>query len=129
MAKKRPVVVFPAEVWKKAHTKEDLADWLDRYAKEDEPQPVLTFKDMLTVAGAEVVVEIRVFANGDILALLPDTDLAAEGADVEQAKANLLQAVEDDYAYLSERRGLLDQRLTGQLHKLEGLFGDARRKA
>jgi hypothetical protein len=127
MAKEKPVVVFPAEVWKKAHTKEDLAAWLDRYLQDDEPQPVLVFKDMLPVAGVEVPVEIQVFANGDILALLPDTDLAAEGSDLEQAKVNLLRTIEDDYAYLFKRRDLLNQHLTGQLHRLENLFGDAHR--
>ena len=125
MAKEKPVVVFPAEVWKKAHTKEELVAWLDRYVQDDEPQPVLIFKDMLAVAEVEIPVEIQVFANGDILALLPNTDLAAEAPDVEQAKINLSCIIEDDYAYLSERRPLLDPHLEGQLRKLENLLGNA----
>ncbi len=117
--KQERFVAFPAHIWEKAHSKEELAAWLATASQEEEMPPVVVVKDYLTLSNGEIPIEFHLFPNGDILALLPNTDLAAEGNNFEEAKQNLLLAIKDDYAYLSQRREALGPELLDQLKFLE----------
>ena len=112
-------VAFPSHIWEKAHSKEELAAWLVTASQEEEMSPVVVVKDYLTLSNGEIPIEFHLFPNGDILALLPNTDLAAEGNNFEEAKQNLLLAITDDYAYLSQRRDALGPELLDQLKFLD----------
>lgn len=112
-------VAFPAHIWEKAQNKEELAAWLMTVSQEEEIAPVVVVKDYLTLPNGDIPIELHLYPNGDILALLPNTDLAADGNHFEEAKQNLLLAIKDDYGYLSQRRDALGQELLDQLKFLE----------
>lgn len=122
LSNKERIVIFPFNVWKKAKKKEDLADWLSSYSTAEEPDPLLELEDYLYLPKGKVQIEIRLYANGEILATLPNTDLAAEGNTVKEAKDNLKADIEDDYTYLKKRRNTLGEPLRSQLSLLEGFF-------
>jgi hypothetical protein len=111
-------VAFPANVWENAGSKEELEKWLATTSEEDEMSPVVIVTDYLR----EICIQLQLFPNGDILAVLPNTDLAADGTDFEEAKQNLLLAIQDDYAYLSQRRDALGPEHLAQLKFLEEKF-------
>jgi len=115
----QPIVAFPADVWEKAKSKEELVNWLNKYSQEAEIAPILKMKDYLTIGKKEVLIEIQVYANEEILALLPNTDIAADGKTIDEAKHNLLLDISDDYDYLVSRREVLGKELSAQLHLLE----------
>ena len=96
-------VAFPSHIWEKAQSKEELAVWLITASQEEETPPVMVVKDYLTLPNGDIPIELHLYPNGDILALLPNTDLAADGNNFEEAKQNLLLAIKDDYSYLSQR--------------------------
>ena len=121
----QPIIAFPVDVWEKAKSKEELASWLDEYSQEDEISPILKIKDYLTLGGRDIQVEIQLYANGDILALLPNTDLAAEGKTIDEAKHNLLLDIFDDYDYLASLREVLGEELLAQCNLMEELLKDA----
>ncbi|MBI1928108.1 hypothetical protein HYR99_28170 [Candidatus Poribacteria bacterium] len=112
-------VAFPAHIWEKAQSKEELAAWLMTASQEEEMPPVGVVKDYLTLPNGDIPIELHLSPNGDILALLLNTDLAADGNNFEEAKQNLLLAIKDDYGYLSQRRDALGQELLDQLKFLE----------
>jgi hypothetical protein len=112
-------IAFPVSIWEKAQSKEELAAWLMTVSQKEEMSPLLVVKDYLTLPKGNIPIELQLFPNGDILAVLPQTDLAAEGDNFEEAKQNLLIAVKDDYAYLSQRREALGKELSEQLKFLE----------
>ena len=119
------IVAFPADVWEKTKSKEELEKWLNKYAQETEISPILKIRDYLTIGKKEVLIEIQVYANEEILALLPNTDIAADGKTIDEAKHNLLLDISDDYDYLVSRQEVLGEELTAQLHLLEKLLKDA----
>jgi len=121
----QPIVAFPADVWEKAKSKEELVNWLNKYSQEAEISPILKMKDYLTIGRKEVLIEIQVFANEEILALLPNTDIAADGKTIDEAKHNLLLDISDDYDYLVSRREVLGKELSAQLHLLEEFLENA----
>ena len=121
----QPIVAFPADVWEKAKSKEELVNWLNKYSQEAEISPILKMKDYLTIGKKEVLIEIQVYANEEILALLPNTDIAADGKTIDEAKHNLLLDISDDYDYLVSRREVLGKDLSAQLHLLEELLENA----
>jgi hypothetical protein len=121
----QPIVAFPADVWEKAKSKEELVNWLNKYSQEAEISPILRMKDYLTIGKKEVLIEIQVYANEEILALLPNTDIAADGKTIDEAKHNLLLDISDDYDYLVSRREVLGKDLSAQLHLLEDLLENA----
>ena len=121
----QPIVAFPADVWEKAKSKEELVNWLNKYSQEAEISPILKMKDYLTIGKKEVLIEIQVYANEEILALLPNTDIAADGKTIDEAKHNLLLDISDDYDYLVSRREVLGKDLSAQLHLLEDLLENA----
>lgn len=125
VANQQPIVAFPADVWEKAKSKEELASWLNRYSQEDNISPILKMKDYLIIGKKEILIEIQVYANGEILALLPDTDIAADGKTIDEAKHSLLLDISDDYDYLVSRREVLGKELSAQLHLLQGLLESA----
>ena len=53
----QPIVAFPADVWEKAESKEELADWLNKYSQEAEISPILRMKDNLTIGKKEILIE------------------------------------------------------------------------
>ncbi|MDQ1327281.1 MAG: hypothetical protein QG641_561 [Candidatus Poribacteria bacterium] len=119
------IVAFPTDVWEKAKSKEELEKWLNKYAQETEISPILKMKDYLTIGKREILIEIQVYANKEILALLPNTDIAADGKTIDEAKHNLLLDISDDYDYLVSRREVLGEELSAQLHLLEEILKDA----
>lgn len=121
----QPIVAFPADVWEKAKSKEELLIWLNKYSQETEISPILKMKDYLAIGKREILIEIQVYANEEILALLPNTDIAADGKTIDEAKQNLLLDISDDYDYLVSRREVLGQELSAQLHLLEELLKGA----
>jgi hypothetical protein len=121
----QPIVAFPADVWEKAESKEELVNWLNKYSQETEISPILKMKDYLVIGEGEILIEIQVYANEEILALLPNTDIAADGKTIDEAKQNLLLDISDDYDYLASRRETLGEKLSAQLHLLEELLKDA----
>jgi hypothetical protein len=121
----QPIVAFPADVWEKAKSKEELLIWLNKYSQETEISPILKMKDYLTIGKREILIEIQVYANEEILALLPNTDIAADGKTIDEAKQNLLLDISDDYDYLVSRREVLGEELSAQLHLLEELLKGA----
>ena len=121
----QPIVAFPADVWEKAKSKEELEKWLNKYSQETEISPILKMKDYLTIGKREILIEIQVYANEEILALLPNTDIAADGKTIDEAKHNLLLDISDDYDYLVSRREVLGKELSAQLHLLEELLENA----
>ena len=121
----QPIVAFPADVWEKAKSKEELVNWLNKYSQETEISPILKMKDYLTIGKREIMIGIQVYANEEILALLPNTDIAADGKTIDEAKHNLLLDISDDYDYLVSRREVLGEELSAQLHLLEELLKDA----
>ncbi|MEK7396164.1 MAG: hypothetical protein AAB116_04415 [Candidatus Poribacteria bacterium] len=121
----QPIVAFPADVWEKAKSKEELVNWLNKYSQEAEISPILKMKDYLNIGKKEVLIEIQVYANEEILVLLPNTDIAADGKTIDEAKHNLLLDISDDYDYLVSRREVLGKELSAQLHLLEELLKDA----
>ena len=121
----QPIVAFPADVWEKAKSKEELINWLNEYSQEAEISPILKMKDSLTIGKKEILIEIQVYANEEILALLPNTDIAADGKTIDEAKHNLLLDISDDYDYLVSRREVLGKELSAQLHLLEELLVNA----
>jgi hypothetical protein len=121
----QPIVAFPADVWEKAKSKEELVNWLNKYSQEAEISPILKMKDYLTIGKKEVLIEIQVYANEEILALLPNTDIAADGKTIDEAKHNLLLDISDDYDYLVSRREVLGKELSAQLHLLEEFLENA----
>ncbi|MFQ6040703.1 MAG: hypothetical protein ACE5PV_07595 [Candidatus Poribacteria bacterium] len=125
IANQRPIVAFPVDVWEKAKSKKELASWLDNYSQETEISPIFKTKDYLTLGEREIQVEIQLYANGEILALLPNTDLAAEGKTIDEAKHNLLLDIFDDYDYLASRREAIGEELLAQCNLLEELLKDA----
>ena len=112
-------VAFPVSIWEKAQSKEELADWLMTVSQEEETFPVIAVRDYLTLPKGDVPIELQLFPNGDTLAVLPQTDLAAEGNNFEEAKQNLLLVIQDDFTYLSQRRDALGKELLEQLKFLE----------
>ena len=124
-ANQQSIIAFPVDVWKKAKSKEELASWLDNYSQEAGISPILQMKDYLTLGEKEIQVEIQLYANGEILALLPNTDLAAEGKTIDEAKHNLLLDILDDYDYLASRRIALGEELLAQCNLLKELLKDA----
>lgn len=118
----QPIVAFPADVWEKAKSKEELVNWLNKYSQESEILPILKMKDYLTIGKKEILIEIQVYANEEILAILPNTDIAADGKTIDEAKQNLLFDIYDDYDYLKSRSELLGERLSAQLQLLEELL-------
>ena len=76
-------------------------------------------KDYLTIGKREILIEIQVYANEEILALLPNTDIAADGKTIDEAKHNLLLDISDDYDYLVSRREVLGEELSVQLYLLK----------
>ncbi len=125
IANQQPIIAFPVDVWEKAKNKEELASWLDKYSKESEISPILKMKDYLTLGEREIQVEIQLYANGEILALLPNTDIAAEGRTIDEAKHNLLLDIFDDYDYLASRREALGEELLAQCNLMEELLKNA----
>ena len=125
IANQQPIIVFPVDVWEKAKSKKELAIWLDNYSQESEVSPILKMKDYLPLGEREIQVEIQLYANGEILAILPNTDLAAEGKTIDEAKHNLLLNILDDYDYLISRREALGEELLVQCNLLEELLKDA----
>jgi hypothetical protein len=125
IANQQPIIAFPVDVWEKAKSKKELTSWLDNYSQEAEILPILKMKDYLTLGGKEIQIEIQLYANGEILALLPNTDLAAEGKTIDEAKHNLLLDILDDYDYLASRRIALGEELLAQCNLLEELLKDA----
>ncbi|HIE30175.1 TPA: hypothetical protein EYP66_23160 [Candidatus Poribacteria bacterium] len=125
IANQQPIIAFPVDVWEKAKSKRELMSWLDNYSQESEILPILKMKDYLTLGGKEIQIEIQLYANGEILALLPNTDLAAEGKTIDEAKHNLLLDILDDYDYLASRRIALGEELLAQCNLLEELLKDA----
>ena len=121
----QPIVAFPADVWEKAESKEELLNWLNKYSQETEISPILKMKDYMTIGKREILIEIQVYANEEILALLPNTDIAADGKTIDEAKHNLLLDISDDYDYLVSRQEFLGEELSAQLRLLEGLLKDA----
>lgn len=121
----QPIVAFPADVWEKAKSKEELVSWLNKYSQESEILPILKMKDYLTTGKKEVLIEIQVYANEEIIAILPNTDIAADGKTIDEAKQNLLLNIYDDYDYLKSRRELLGEKLSAQLQLLEELLEGA----
>jgi hypothetical protein len=121
----QPIVAFPADVWEKAKSKEELVNWLNKYSQEAEISPILKMKDYLTIGKKEVLIEIQVYANEEILALLPNTDIAADGKTIDEAKHKLLLDISDDYDYLVSRREVLGKELSAQLHLLEEFLENA----
>jgi len=121
----QPIVAFPADVWEKAKSKEELVNWLNKYSQETEISPILKMKDYLTIGKREIMIGIQVYANEEILALLPNTDIAADGKTIDEAKQNLLLDISDDYDYLVSRREFLGEELSAQLHLLEELLKGA----
>jgi len=124
IANQQPIIAFPVDVWEKAKSKEELTGWLDKYSQEAEISPILKMKDYLTVGKREIQVEIQLYANGEILALLPSTDIAAEGKTINEAKHNLLLDILDDYDYLSSRRESLGEEFLAQCNLIEELLKD-----
>ncbi len=122
---RQTIIAFPVDVWEKAKSKEELASWLDKYSKESKISPILKMKDYLTVGERDIQVEIQLYANGEILALLPNTDLAAEGNTIDEAKQNLLLDIFDDYDYLASRREALGEELLAQCNLMGELLKDA----
>ena len=122
IANQQPIIAFPVDVWEKAKSKEELAIWLDNYSQEAGISPILKMKDYLTLGEKEIQVEIQLYANGEILALLPNTDLAAEGKTIDEAKTNLLLGMLDDYDYLTCRGEILGEELLAQCNLLEELL-------
>ena len=125
IANQQPIIVFPVDVWEKAKSKKELAIWLDNYSQESEVSPILKTKDSLTIGERSIQVEIQLYANGEILALLPNTDLAAEGKTIDEAQNNLLLDILDDYDYLASRCEALGKELLAQCDFLEELLKDA----
>jgi len=125
IANQQPIIVFPVDVWEKAKSKKEPAIWLDNYSQESEVSPILKTTDSLTIGERSIQVEIQLYANGEILALLPNTDLTAEGKTIDEAKHNLLLDVLDDYDYLTFRRKALGEELLAQCKLLEELLKDA----
>jgi hypothetical protein len=60
--------------------------------------------------------------DDEIIALLPQTDIIATGDTIEDAKANLKQAIYDDYHYLLPHKDTLSERLLEQFNYWETLF-------
>jgi len=58
----------------------------------------------------------------EIIALIPQSGLFASGNTREEAKANLLHSMEDDYLWLKDEKNLLGQKLLSKLELLEQLF-------
>ncbi len=115
-------VAFPIHIWEKAKSKDELENWLITASQEEDMHPVVVVKDYLSLPNGDVPIELQLFPNGDTLAILPNTDIAAEGENFEAAQKNLLLAIEDDFAYLSQRRGGLGKELLDQLKFLEQKF-------
>ncbi|MBC8235787.1 hypothetical protein H8E77_40075 [bacterium] len=125
IANQQPIIAFPVDVWEKAKSKKELTSWLDNYSQESEILPVLKMKDYLTLGGKEIQIEIQLYANGEILAILPNTDLAAEGKTIDEARHNLLLDILDDYDYLASQRIALGEELLAQCNLLGELLKDA----
>ena len=60
--------------------------------------------------------------DDEIIALLPQRGFFAAGKTPEEAKANLLRSMEEDYLRLRDQRDLLAQQLLSKLEFLEQLF-------
>ena len=91
----------------------------------DEDENIYYKKDYINLSDQQVLIELEFSVeegDDEIIALLPQTDIIARGDTIEDAKANLKQAIYDDYHYLLQHKNTLSERLLVQLNYLEILF-------
>lgn len=91
----------------------------------DEDENIYYKKDYINLFGKPVLIELEFSEeeeDEEIIALLPQTDIITTGDTIDESKANLQQAILDDYRYLSRHKNTLTERLLAQLDYLERLL-------
>ena len=102
-----------------------FAPHIKSFFSRDEDENIYYKKDYINLSGRQLLIELEFSAeeeDDEIIALLPQTDIIAIGDTIEEAKANLKEAIEDDYRYLLQHKDSLSERLLAQLNYLETLF-------
>lgn len=126
MAMTMETIPLPLEIWEKAKSITEIDRWvLSHYPKvvdRKRKKGISFMTDFLFLKDKKVEIKLRI-EKDEVLAVLPHTDIADSGDDVEEAKKNLKRTIEIDYEYLSQDRMALSDRLLDQLKYLEGLIG------
>ncbi len=119
-------ISLPLEIWEKARSIREIDKWvLSHYPKVVErkrKRGVSFMADFLLLKDKKIEIKLKI-EKDEVLAILPYTDIADSGDNVEQAKKNLKKAIEIDYKHLSQDRENLSNRLLSQLRHLESLLG------
>lgn len=126
-------VSFPLEIWKQAKGKEDLQAWIlsvqpeleAELQKQDEEFLVRYELDYINFPKKRVLILLELSDEEDdseIIALIPQCGFFASGNTRDEAKANLLRSMEEDYSRLKFQKDLLGQKLLSKLEFLEQLF-------
>jgi hypothetical protein len=126
-------VSFPLDIWKQAKGKEDLQAWIlsmqpdleAELQKQDEEVLVRYELDYIDFPKKRIpiLLELSDEENDiEIIALIPQRGLFASGNTREEAKANLLHSMEEDYSRLQCQKNLIGQKLLSKLEFLERLF-------
>lgn len=84
--------------------------------------PVLEFESEVNFLKGKIVLEISIFANGDIRAKLVGTDIAAEGSSIEEAIATVKLEIEEEYHFLNELKDCLSSHLKKQFDIIKKYF-------
>ena len=78
--------------------------------------------DYISFGDRKIKIKLRV-RKGEVLAILPKTDLADSGESIEEAKENLKRTIEIDWEHLSQDRENLSEALSKQLSYFEEILG------
>jgi hypothetical protein len=92
------------------------------FCEEENFIPVLEFDREVSFPREKASVSISIYANGDILAKLKDTDIAAEGASIEEAIAALKLEIEEEYYFLREMKENLSNHLKKQFDVIKKFY-------
>ncbi len=100
----------------------DMADMLRTSSEQAEFMPVLEFEVEAIFLKGKAIIEVSIFANGDILAKLADTDITANGYSVEEAIASIKLEIEEEYQFFKEMEDCLSAHLKKQFEIVKRFF-------
>lgn len=92
------------------------------FCEEENFIPVLEFDREVSFPREKANISISIFANGDILAKLKDTDITAEGPSIEEAIAAIKLEIEEEYCFLKEMRDNLSNHLKKQFDIIKKFY-------
>lgn len=114
------IKVFEYEL--RGEPSEELENFKEICSKKKDFIPVVELDRDIKFPKRKAEIKVCIFANGDVVAKLKDTDICAEGHTIEEAIEALKLEVDEEYHFFQEIKKQIPDRLKKQFDVIKKFF-------